>query len=133
MTKKEQIKQQKEAKNAVEAQSSTTTNATAAMMAMGKKGKKYSWMSGPSQHTNRFAKPGSIGGSGGGSGSGGASTPIKKEGARTPTAAEPDDAGIVKWGDWREDKGVQLRDWVSVLEKDGRERKALQKAMNSMK
>jgi hypothetical protein len=135
LTKKEQIKQQKEAKNAVEAQSSTSTNQTANMMAMGKKSKKYAWMNGPSQHTNRFAKPGSVGGPGGGSGSGsgGTSTPIKKEGARTPTTTEPDNAGIVKWGEWKEDKGVQMRDWVSVLERDGRERKALQKAMNSMK
>jgi hypothetical protein len=135
LTKKEQIKQQKEAKNAIEAQSSTTTNQTASMMAMGKKGKKYSWMNGPSQHTNRFAKPGSVGGpgGGGGSGSGGTSTPIKKEGARTPTTTEPDNAGIVKWGEWKEDKGVQMRDWVAVLERDGREKKALQKAMNSMK
>ena len=72
-------------------------------------------------------------GHGSGSGSGGASTPIKKEGARTPTTAEPDDAGMVKWGEWKEDKGVQMRDWVQVLERDGRERKALQKAMNAMK
>lgn len=135
MTKKEQMKQQKEAKNAVEAQSSTTTNQTAAMMAMGKKGKKYSWMSGPATHTNRFAKPGATGASGGGSGSasGGTSTPVKKEGTRTPTNAEADDAGMVKWGEFKEDKGVQMRDWVLVLERDGREKKALQKALNSMK
>lgn len=134
MTKKEQMKQQKEAKNAVEAQSSTTTNQTAAMMAMGKKGKKYSWMSGGPTHTNRFAKPGATGG-GSGSASGGTSTPIKKEGAGgTPTAnGEADDAGMVKWGEFTEDKGVQMRDWVNVLERDGRERKALQKAMNFMK
>lgn len=134
MTKKEQMKQQKEAKNAVEAQSSTTTNQTAAMMAMGKKGKKYSWMSGGAPtHTNRYVKP-SATGSGSGSATGGTSTPIKKEGAGTPTAAgDADDAGMVKWGEFKEDKGVQMRDWVGVLERDGRERKALQRAMNSMK
>lgn len=133
MTKKEQMKQQKEAKNAVEAQSSTTTNQTAAMMAMGKKGKKYSWMSGggaPS-HTNRYIKPSATGGSG--SASGGTSTPVKKEGG-TPTAnGESDDAGMAKWGEFKEEKGVQLRDWVGVLERDGRERKALQKAWISLK
>lgn len=140
MTKKEQLKQQKEAKNASESQSSATTNQTAAMMALGKKGKKYSWMTGgqASMPTNRWQKPGGPGGSGGGSGSGsgGASTPVKKEGARTPTtgsAAEDQDAGMVKWGEWKEDKGVQLRDWVLVLERDGREKKALQRAMNSMR
>jgi hypothetical protein len=133
MTKKEQMKQQKEAKNAVEAQSSTTTNQTAAMMAMGKKGKKYSWMSGggaPS-HTNRYIKPSATAGSG--SASGGASTPVKKEGG-TPTGnGEGDEAGMVKWGEFREERGVQMRDWVGVLERDGRERKALQKALNSLK
>lgn len=135
MTKKEQIKQQKEAKNAVEAQSSTTTNQTAAMMAMGKKGKKYSWMSGGPTHTNRFAKPAATGG-GSGSASGGTSTPVKKEGggAGTPTGnGEADDVGMVKWGEFREEKGVQMRDWVGVLERDGRERKALQRALNSLK
>jgi sarcosine oxidase gamma subunit len=130
MTKKEQMKQQKEAKNAVEAQSSTTTNQTAAMMAMGKKGKKYSWMSGGPTHTNRYVKPGA----GSGSASGGTSTPIKKEGAGTPTGeGEKDDAGMVRWGDFKEEKGVQLRDWVGVLERDGRERVALQRALNSLK
>lgn len=140
MTKKEQLKQQKEAKNASESQSSATTNQTAAMMALGKKGKKYSWMTGgsASMPTNRFAKPSAPSGSGGASGSasGGTTTPIKKEGAMTPTAgsaAENADAGMVKWGEWKEDKGVQLRDWVLVLERDGREKKALQKAMNSLK
>jgi len=133
MTKKEQMKQQKEAKNAVEAQSSTTTNQTAAMMAMGKKGKKYSWMSGGpgASHTNRYVKPSATGGSG--SASGGTSTPVKKEGG-TPTAnGESDESGMVKWGEFMEDKGVQMRDWVGVLERDGRERKALQKALNSLK
>lgn len=140
MTKKEQMKQQKEAKNASESQMNATTNQTAALMAFGKKSKKYSWMSGPSMPTNRFAKPSapSSGGGGGGSGSasGGTNTPVKKEGARTPiagAAAENDDVGMVKWGEWKEDKGVQLRDWALVLERDGREKKALQRALNSMK
>jgi hypothetical protein len=127
MTKKEQMKQQKEAKNAVEAQSSTTTNQTAAMMAMGKKGKKYSWMSGGAPtHTNRFIKP-SATAVGSGSASGGTSTPVKKEGGATPTGTgEADRAGMRKWGEYRQEKGVQLRDWISVLERDGKEKKALQ-------
>jgi hypothetical protein len=31
-----------------------------------------------------------------------------------------------KWGEYRQEKGVQLRDWISVLERDGKEKKALQ-------
>jgi hypothetical protein len=104
------------------------------MMAMGKKGKKYSWMSGGAgapSHTNRYIKPSATGGSG--SASGGTSTPVKKEGG-TPTAnGENDEAGMVKWGEFKEDKGIQMRDWVGVLERDGRERKALQKAWISLK
>jgi hypothetical protein len=40
---------------------------------------------------------------------------------------------MAKWGEFKEEKGVQLRDWVGVLERDGRERKALQKAWISLK
>jgi hypothetical protein len=40
---------------------------------------------------------------------------------------------MVKWGEFKEEKGVQMRDWVAVLERDGRERKALQKALISLK
>ena len=40
--------------------------------------------------------------------------------------------GRVKMGAWREDglrgEGIQLRDWVSVLEADGQANKALQQA-----
>ena len=43
--------------------------------------------------------------------------------------------GARRLGTWREDKekgrGVQIRDWVAVLEVDGRERKALQRAYAS--
>ncbi len=39
--------------------------------------------------------------------------------------------GVRRLGTWREDKekglGIQIRDWVSVLEEDGHEKKALQK------
>jgi hypothetical protein len=38
-----------------------------------------------------------------------------------------------RWGEFREERGVQLRDWVGVLERDGRERVALQRALNSLK
>ncbi|KAG9238439.1 hypothetical protein BJ875DRAFT_532339 [Amylocarpus encephaloides] len=90
----------------------------------GKK-KKYSWMTG--------------GGGGAGSASG-ASTPgrLMTQGLiGTPPAGPPVPEkltadGVRRVGAWREDqdkgKGVQLRDWILVLEEDGREKHALQKA-----
>jgi len=40
--------------------------------------------------------------------------------------------GVRRLGQWREDKekgtGIQMRDWITVLEEDGHEKKALQKA-----
>lgn len=142
ISKKKAAQQAKESKNATEAQSSATTNQTAAMMALGKKSKKYSWMNGgaASMPTNRFAKPApapSTPASGTGSGT---STPnIKKEegagGARTPTANGKKEPGL-QWGDFSElgpgGRGVQLRDWVLVLERDGREKRALEAALNRL-
>ena len=44
---------------------------------------------------------------------------------------------MVGWGDWREDgegeKKVEMRDWVLVLERDGREKTALVKAFQTLK
>jgi len=90
----------------------------------GKK-KKYSWMTG---------------GAPGGGGSG-ASTPgrINTQGLPGTPGSGPINAppekltveGARRLGQWREDKergvGIQIRDWVTVLESDGREKKALQK------
>ncbi|KAK5122584.1 hypothetical protein LTR85_003847 [Meristemomyces frigidus] len=43
---------------------------------------------------------------------------------------------VPEWGDWREDslagRGIQARDWVIVLERDGRERRALQRVLNRL-
>jgi len=40
--------------------------------------------------------------------------------------------GARRLGTWREDRekgvGIQIRDWITVLEEDGHEKKALQKA-----
>lgn len=144
MTKKEQMKQAKESKH-TEAALHQTTNQTAAMMTLGKKGKKYSWMTGgaAAMPTNRFAKPGTAapGGSGSAGGSGTA-TPVKREpdaGGPGPVTTEPvkiAEAKAPEWGDWREDgqegKGIQVRDWVLVLERDGKEKKALQRCYNRM-
>ncbi|EMC92284.1 hypothetical protein BAUCODRAFT_38315 [Baudoinia panamericana UAMH 10762] len=42
-------------------------------------------------------------------------------------------ATVSEWGDWREDgpagKGIQGRDWVLVLERDGHHKKALQRLL----
>ncbi|KAL1302696.1 hypothetical protein AAFC00_003058 [Neodothiora populina] len=106
-------------------------NVTAAMaLGLGKK-KKYNWMSGGASAvpSNPFkaAKP--------------APSPMANgtpSGKSPAGSAEPkiDKALQVrerKWGGWREDgiegRGIQIRDWVQVLERDGREKKALQKAL----
>ena len=132
MTKKEQIKAQKESK-ASDAALHQTTNQTAAMMTGGGKKKKYSWMTGGSAAvpTNRFAKPTPSGSASG------TATPTKREpdaGAAASNAvavATTKETKAPEWGDWREEgpggKGVQIRDWVMVLERDGREKKALEK------
>ncbi|WPH03293.1 Hypothetical protein R9X50_00617000 [Acrodontium crateriforme] len=138
LSKKEQAKRDKASKEGAEAQSHTTTNATAAMMAMGKKASKYSWLSGGSMPTNRFAKPSASG----------TSTPTKTSNSSTannaPNGTNTTDKGPdtgkkagMHWGEWREEgeggKGLQARDLALVLERDGRERKALQRVWNKMR
>ncbi|KAK4550453.1 hypothetical protein LTR36_000031 [Oleoguttula mirabilis] len=43
---------------------------------------------------------------------------------------------VPEWGDWREDspagRGVQARDWVIVLDRDGKEKRALQRVLNRL-
>ena len=138
LTKKEQMRQAKERNSATDAQAHSTTNQTAALMALGKKGSRYSWMSGgaSSLPTNRFAK----------STASGTATPTAKaeSGPTTPGAAAmarvgsgmgQEDKGVA-WGDWSEKgKGgedVQMRDWLLVLERDGKERVAMERAMLSL-
>ncbi|EKD19819.1 hypothetical protein MBM_01771 [Drepanopeziza brunnea f. sp. 'multigermtubi' MB_m1] len=91
----------------------------------GKK-KKYNWLTG----------------SAAGGGASGSSTPgrINTQGLPgtpgiQPVSAPPEKLtadGVRRLGEWRDDglKGrrVQIRDWISVLEQDGREKMALQKA-----
>jgi hypothetical protein len=117
------------------------------MAFMGKKKNKYGWMTGGmgSVQGNRYAKPG--GGSGGGAVKSETATPPASSASTgatttngvTGAAAKSDSAQAAAkqnpsaaWGEWRENgvdgKGIQLRDWVHVLERDGRERKALLKA-----
>jgi hypothetical protein len=128
-TKKEQ-KKKAEAKVNEAASHAAANNTTAQFLGggggfFGKK-KKYSWMTG---------------GGAGGSASG-TSTPgrIMTQGLPgTPGGVAGSDApekltaeGARRLGMWREDRekgvGIQMRDWVTVLEEDGHEKKALQKA-----
>ena len=155
ITKKEQERQKKEANKLAEANVHSTTNQTAAMMALGggKKGlKKYSWMTGGSTNmpTNRFARPGqsgtaspapavvkaeggSPGGGGGGIGGGvGGGSGV----AMARGASQQQEVRLPEWGDWREDgpggRGIQARDWVLVLDRDGKEKRALQRVLNKL-
>lgn len=123
-TKKEQKKKQEAKIN--EAASHESANATSSKFLGGGGGlfgkKKYSWMTG-----------------GGGAGSG-ASTPAKimtqglpgTPGALSTAPEKLTTEGARRLGTWREDheKGmhIQLRDWITVLEDDGKEKKALQQA-----
>lgn len=128
-TKKEQKKKAEAKVN--EAASHAAANVTTAQFLGGGRGlfgknKKYSWMTG---------------GGAGGSASG-TSTPgrIVTQGLPgTPGGAVGNAApekltaeGARRLGTWREDRekgvGIQIRDWVAVLEEDGHEKKALQKA-----
>ena len=85
----------------------------------GKK-KKYSWMTGstsgtatPAQMMNTSNLPG---------------TPTGKVGSPAEEKLTAD--GVRRLGTWREDKekgrGIQIRDWMVVLEGDGRAKKSLQ-------
>ncbi|KID91394.1 proteinrelated to tpa inducible protein [Metarhizium guizhouense ARSEF 977] len=132
MTKKEMKKSQ--ALKAAEANSHANQNLTSSMFAglggksslFGKKkgAKTYDWMNV-------------------GRGGSGASTPTKAAGGGgkgingTPGAISAANVAMTtegrnRLGTWREDKekgkNIQLRDWVVVLERDGRESKALQQA-----
>ncbi|CAC9891168.1 unnamed protein product [Aureobasidium pullulans] len=130
MTKKERERQAKMGQT--EEVLHKNSNSTAALqLGMGKK-KKYSWLTGgapatasnPYKPTPKAASAGSAanGTSGGRSSSSGAGGTDKALQARER-----------KWGSWREDgiegRGIQVRDWVVVLERDGKEKKALQKSL----
>lgn len=134
MTKKEMKKHQ--TLKAAEANSHANQNMTSSMFAglggkgnlFGKKktGKTYDWLnagrgggSGASTPTRATPGPGNKGLNG---------TP----GAPSPASLAMTTEGRNRLGTWREDKekgkNIQLRDWVVVLERDGREVKALQQA-----
>ncbi|KAK6410945.1 hypothetical protein LTR95_018153 [Oleoguttula sp. CCFEE 5521] len=142
ITKKEALRQAKEEKKRNEETLSKSTNQTANMMAVGKKGKKYAWMSGGAAGgsdalVNRFERTA-------------AAASATASGTVTPKTEATSGSGAVgavtvaavgagakdegrKWGGWSEGgvqgRGIQDRDWVLVLERDGREGKALQRAL----
>ena len=90
-------------------------------------GKKLSWMKQSTEPTNPYLAS--------------KKTEAASKGAKAGTSAGKDGAGGEngkngvperKWGEFREDgregKGIQMRDLVYVLERDGKEKKALQRA-----
>lgn len=131
MTKKEMKKNQ--AAKAAEAHSHANQNMTSSMFAgfggksnlFGKKskGKTYDWMNvgrgGSGASTPTRPTPGGKASGGGG-------------GSATPSSLALTTEGRNRLGTWREDKekgkNIQLRDWVTALERDGREGKALHHA-----
>lgn len=132
MTKKEMKKNQ--ALKVAEANSHANQNMTSSMFAglggkgglFGKKktGRTYDWMN--------------VGRGGSGANTPSRNTPGPGKGTTGPSGAPATAAlpmtteGRNRLGTWREDKekgkNIQLRDWVTVLERDGREPRALQKA-----
>ncbi|KAM7202794.1 hypothetical protein V8F20_004308 [Naviculisporaceae sp. PSN 640] len=104
------------------AEANQTVN-TFLLSSFGKKKNKYSWMSGGAAASGP-STPKASGGTASAAGSPAPNKPAPKSGML------PD--GRLRLGTWREDtekgKGIQLRDWVVVLERDGKDNKAIQDA-----
>lgn len=130
MTKKER---EKLAKQDVSEEVATRNANKTAALALGGGASKYSWMTGGAKSTP--AKPGGLGASRSGTpGAGGGASAARagvvgKDGLPTVGSDR-------KYGVWKEEgaggKDVQLRDWVNVLETDGRDRKTLCFAMSKL-
>ncbi|KAA8572608.1 hypothetical protein EYC84_003210 [Monilinia fructicola] len=122
---KKEMKRKAEAKTS-EAASHAAANVTTGQFLGGRnvfgKKKQYSWMTAGS--SSGTSTPGKIMAQGL---SASASSPAANPGPEKLTID-----GVRRLGTWREDgvKGrkIQLRDWIMVLEDDGREKRALQKA-----
>jgi len=125
----------KEQKKKAEAKVNDAASHAAANMTLNKfsggggglfgKKKKYSWMDpSPAGGGSGASTPGRL------STQGIPGTPGTAAGNATPERLTVDHGK--RLGNWREDnvkgKGIQLRDWVFVLEEDGRDKKALQRA-----
>ena len=127
---KKELKKKQESK-ASEAATHAAANVTTAQFlgggssSMFGKKKKYSWMSAPAGGSGASTPVGRLTTSGLPAVPGGPVQPPAPERLTTEAAR--------RLGSWREDQPkaskVQLRDWVSVLEEDGRSKKALQKAL----
>ncbi|KAM0325343.1 hypothetical protein ACHAQA_007328 [Verticillium albo-atrum] len=132
MTKKEQKKLEaaKKAEASSHANQNTTSREflgltnTAGLFGKKKGGKSYSWMTGGGSGAST-PKPGAAGKAGA------PATPGTPAGP-SPSALTTDGSAHRRPGAWREDKdkgkNIQLRDWVSALEGDGAEIKAMQRA-----
>ena len=123
---KKEMKKKAEAKTS-EAASHAAANVTTTQFLGGRSGmfgkkKTYSWMTAGGSGSGT-STPGRIITQGLGTSGG----PVANPGPEKLTAD-----GVRRLGAWREDgdkgRNVQIRDWIMVLEDDGREKKALQKA-----
>lgn len=118
MSKKAREAMEKSARADMSEEIQTRSANQTASMQLG--GRQYSWMKGKVATPAR-AVPGRVG-------TPGNATTAKVAGPVDPLAAIKDR----KYGQWREDgiggRGVQLRDWIGVLEQDGREKKTLIRA-----
>ena len=130
MTKKERERQAKMGQT--EEVLHKNSNTTAALQLGKGKMKKYSWLTGgaPATPVNPYKQtPKSTPASAATNGTGGGKN-SSANGSGTDKALQVRER---KWGSWREDgiegRGIQIRDWVVVLERDGKEKKALQKSL----
>lgn len=118
-TKKEQ---KKIAAQKHDASAESVNSTTAKFLGGGKK--KYSWMTGGTSTPRAAARPA------GGSASTPASAATPKAPENVALTAEPRSV----MGSWREysekGKNIQMRDWITVLERDGKDQLALYKAYN---
>jgi hypothetical protein len=143
MTKKAMAAEKKSAIN--EEVQRKQANATA-NMALGGGGKKYSWLSGAKKNAAGGLTAGAGMGRGVGTAAKGGSAPGTPGLAGTAGKAVPaptEDPALrskelwKKLGEWREDgelgKGVQVRDLISVLERDGLEKKTLAKCYTKLR
>ncbi|KAL2175285.1 uncharacterized protein P884DRAFT_206490 [Thermothelomyces heterothallicus CBS 202.75] len=121
---KKELKKGAAAARLAEASSTASTNQTLStlMGGFGRKKKEYSWMKKSGSGTST---PRAIAGEAG-SAAGGDSGKVPEKTSLTSDARYP------RLGTWREDKekgrNIQLRDWVTALELDGIETRAIQQA-----
>lgn len=125
-TKKESKKSIRAASMAAEssnAEANQTVN-TFLLSSFGKKKNKYSWMAGGGAGSGASTPKASVGSASA------AGSPAPGKPASKPSQLTAD--GRTRLGTWREDtekgKGIQLRDWVVVLERDGKDTRATQDA-----